>query len=663
MQQANRLFAFRPDIEGLRGIAILMVVAFHCGLSGVPGGFAGVDVFFVLSGYVITRLLVREFESSGRISLLEFYARRIRRLLPAAAVTLLATVLVGALILAPNEMLFMARAARAMAVYASNFFFALNASDYFSPDVEVNPLLHTWSLAVEEQYYLFWPIIMLLCLRTWRSEIGLVTILAILSAISLFVSVEFTDRMGTFAFYTLPTRVWQFGFGALVSLVPTGRIRLSRGAWLALGWLGVGTVIGSAVFITERMSFPGWVAVVPCLGTGVALLAGAEGSERGAARLLATAPMQYLGKVSYSWYLWHWPFVVYTEALLPNVSAVGKTVAGLAALAASAVTHHFIENPVRFNAVLMRRSRLVVGLGAVVTVVSLAVSTYAARFAVQLGEEPEMRAITAAVDDTGRLSRQECVSSPETTEVKICEFGAAGSATQLVLFGDSHAMQWFNPVQRIAERQGWRLTTIVKSGCPSVDLRPPSHSALALANCRVWQKQALARAIAMRPAAVFISNATGHFGTATHVASHVEFDDSFDELRDGTRRTLQQFSAAGIPVVLMRDIPRLGFDVPTCHARSTRHAWYPGGGCPLDKSRAVIPEVFAAEQAAAEGLPNVYFIDLIDHLCDAKICPTKLGNSVMYRDNHHITATYAESFASEIESALLADVAALRQKH
>ncbi|MGH8316023.1 MAG: acyltransferase family protein [Steroidobacterales bacterium] len=408
------------------------------------------------------------------------------------------------------------------------------------------------------------------------------------------------------------------------------------------------------------MSFPGWVATVPCFGTALALLAGAQSADRGAARVLAIAPMQVLGKLSYSWYLWHWPFIVYTEALLPNVSAIGKTVAGLGALAASALTYRLLENPVRFNPALVRRPALTVGFGAAITVASLAVATVTGSFSVRLGERPEMQAITSAIDDTGRLPRRDCVSSPDTTEVTICRFGTTASATQLVLFGDSHAMQWFNPLEQIARRRSWALVTFVKSGCPSVDLRPPSHSALALANCREWQKEAMERVIALRPTVVFLANATAHFGTASHVPSHVEYDETFADLEAGTRRTLTQLSAAGIPVVLMRDIPRLGFDVPTCLARSIRHSWYPGGGCPLDKSRAVVPAVFESERAAASGLPDVFFIDLIDHLCDAKMCPTRRGDLIMYRDNHHITATYAESFAAEIETALLADVAALR---
>ncbi len=400
-----------------------MVVAFHCDLPVAPGGFLGVDVFFVVSGYLITGLLVREFAATGCISLLEFYARRIRRLLPASALMLIVTMLVGAVVLAPNEMLFMAQAARANAVYASNFFFAWGAADYFSPAIEVNPLLHTWSLAVEEQFFFFWPAILLLCLRRCRSRSALRAILASLSVASLIGSLALHNRLGTLAFYGLPSRVWQFGGGALAYLSPPPRIRFPERAWIALGWAGMAAIVGSAVLLTPRMTCPSWGAAIVVLGTIAALLAGAERPDRGSTRLLATAPLQQIGKLSYSWYLWHWPFVVYAQALLPNISWYGKSAASLSALLASFLTYRWIESPVRFNPTLVREPRLSIALGAALAVASFAISLQTAHFAGRLAKLPEMRGIMAAIHDIGRLSRGRCVSSPDDTDVKSCDFG------------------------------------------------------------------------------------------------------------------------------------------------------------------------------------------------------------------------------------------------
>jgi len=204
------------------------------------------------------------------------------------------------------------------------------------------------------------------------------------------------------------------------------------------------------------------------------------------------------------------------------------------------------------------------------------------------------------------------------------------------------------------------LTTYVKMGCPSIDLRPPSPTARGFASCRVWQKEAIARVIALHPAVVFVSNATGRFGTGMFPPSPVDFDESLDDLRAATRRTLQQLSDAAVPVVLMLDPPLPGFDVPTCHARSIRHSWYPGGDCVFERSRSAVADAYAAQRSAAAGLADIHFIDLADRLCGPQTCATKSGDWLMYRDRHHLTASFAESLANELERNLLADVASLR---
>ncbi len=204
----SRSTDFRADIEGLRGVAILLVVLFHCDVPGLLGGFVGVDVFFVLSGFLITGILVHEVQTTSRLNLLEFYARRARRLLPAFAVTLVATLFIGAIILTPQELSLAAHAAQSAALHMSNIFFDKHTGDYFSPNVHSNPLLHTWSLAVEEQFYLFWPILILLSARWWRSTNALFTLLAGLTLISLGIGIGFTLKGGTFAFYELPARAW-----------------------------------------------------------------------------------------------------------------------------------------------------------------------------------------------------------------------------------------------------------------------------------------------------------------------------------------------------------------------------------------------------------------------------------------------------------------------
>jgi peptidoglycan/LPS O-acetylase OafA/YrhL len=652
LRQSSRTTAFRPDIEGLRGIAVLIVVTFHCGIPGSSGGFVGVDVFFVLSGYLITGLLVSEIQGSSRLSLLHFYGRRVRRLLPASALTLVVTLFIGAVVLAPTELVFAGRAARATALYVSNVFFAANAADYFAPNVQSNPMLHTWSLAVEEQFYLLWPLLIMLGLQVMRSRRVLVTVLSVLTVTSLAVCVWFTAHSGTFAFYQLPARAWEFGGGGLAVLLAAGKLRISPRGWFALGWLGVLAILGSASFISSSSNFPGAIALVPVLGTVLALVAGAALPGGGVGALLDSAPLQFLGKLSYSWYLWHWPFLVLAKALLPNISMAGKTGVALVALLVAAVTHHFVENPIRFHPHLVSRPARTMCLAVSITLCSLAAAILCMKYAAHLSNTPAMKRITAAVADIAAMPRQECVTLGESPEVKTCEFGDQSGTTSVVLFGDSHAIQWFNPLRRMAEAHGWKLTTIVKSGCPATDINPPRNTAGFVANCSKWRADAIRRIVSMRPSVVFIGNASGYLNRRDRSAD--ETGVSADEWRAGTARTLQALSAARVRAALMRDTPRLLFDVPTCLARSVRHSWYSGGSCAMDEATVVDPAIFDAEKVAARDLQNVHLIDMIDQLCQKNICFAVQGGEIVYRDDSHLTGSFAERLKPVLEERLLA---------
>jgi peptidoglycan/LPS O-acetylase OafA/YrhL len=640
----TRSSEYRSDIEGLRGIAVLSVVIFHCGVAGVTGGFVGVDVFFVLSGYLITGLLVKEIQTAGKLHLLRFYARRVRRLLPAAALVSIVTLIVGAIILAPTELSNAARAARATSVYLSNLFFSVNAENYFARDVKLNPMLHTWSLAVEEQFYLFWPMLIMIALQHRRSPKLLVVLLSVVTVISLAASIRLTTTSPASAFYGLPTRAWEFGIGGLATLIPPKRTSASASAWIAFGWLGLAAVVASFHFISERDGFPGWIAVFPVLGTTAVLVAGAKLPHRGVDRVLDSKPLQFLGTMSYSWYLWHWPFLVFAAELYPGITASGRILAAIAALGVATIAHNIFENPLRYQPRLIRNPLLSLGFGGVLMAVSLSAAIVTMRFANRLAVRPEMRAITAAIEDVSGIRREECVSLAQDSGVKVCSFGDSSSATTVVLFGDSHAIQWFNPLQRIAELHRWRLETMLKSGCPATDI-PAGRG------CAPWRAEAFRRIRSLHPAIVVVGNASVYLGS--ELRPGVKIPVSVTDWGSATRRTLTTLSESAAHIVAIRDNPIPPFDVPTCLERAVRHSWFPPVSCQIDKNVGLVPAVFKAEEAAMQGLRGVEFLDLTDHYCEGSVCPSVKNGMIVYRDDNHLTAAFAASLGPVLEARLV----------
>jgi hypothetical protein len=273
-------------------------------------------------------------------------------------------------------------------------------------------------------------------------------------------------------------------------------------------------------------------------------------------------------------------------------------------------------------------------------------------FADQLANEPGMKTITSAIDGKSRFPTRCVTSQRQSPEVKTCTFGDTSSDINIVLFGDSHAIPWFNPLLRIADSNGWKLVTVVKYGCTAFDITQPDTRVGDRAGCASWRGEALRQIIALRPSIVFIGNSTTYLGHKDTLAMGF----SLDELQKGTRRTLATLTAAGLRVVVMRDNPFFTYDIPTCFARSARHSWYPGGSCEADQSVVLNPAVFEAEKAGARDLSNVRFIDITDRLCQMDICRVVHGNTVIYQDNHHLAGNFTEKMTPVLEGELRAIV-------
>ena len=645
---------FRPDIEGLRGIAILLVVTYHAGLFGFTGGFIGVDVFFALSGYLITGLLCKEAQKTGRIGLLNFYARRVRRLLPASGVMLLCTVPVGMALFPPLVQSAHWRAATATALYGSNVLFMLQGMDYFAPASHTNPLLHTWSLAVEEQFYLIWPALFVIARRSKNFPRVLLIQLAAVSAISFVLSVWLTDFRQPVAFFSSPTRAWEFGLGGLASLLPRDFLQRRRRWVKILGWVGLGAILVATFAFTPSTKFPGTSVLIPVGGTILALLPGALPGDNAVGTFLGTSCLQRVGQLSYSWYLWHWPVFMWATAVVPELSLAGRLLCAVVSYGIAALSYALIEKPVRHNAFLMKRPLQSLAVGVMIGIVGLGSSLAWHHSIDVVAARPPQKAIFKAAKDFDSL--QGCLSEFGEARVRECEFGDRTATTNIVLFGDSHAAQWLPALRQIAIEHQFRVTTILKSACPAVRVTVFNpHLGRDEVECSSWRETALSRIAAIKPPLLVIADSS-----MGYVAQPGKRQDGYATLslkqwREGSRSTFGQLDSDGIQTLVIRDTPRPGFDVPTCLSRAAQPGWYLGedGSCALPTNAVLDQALNRAEDEAAIGLPNVHIADFTASFCGPASCDSVKDGTVVYRDSNHITATFAERLAPVVAKRLL----------
>ena len=626
---------FRPDIQGLRAVAVLAVMLYHAGLPGIPGGFVGVDIFFVVSGYLICGLLDRELTATGRIDLAGFWLRRARRLLPNATLVLLAVLAVAA-VFRPN-FIFKDVAADVMAaaVYAANLRFAGKGLDYFADDTTASPVLHFWSLSVEEQFYIAWPLLLvagagLLRRRFAGDAIWLLAAVWILSFTGA-MTAAFIDQPT--AFYHAELRAWQLATGGMAALVLPrlgGRfLNVRHGA----AWAGTLGIAVALLGFGETMLYPGPAALVPTLATAALLLAPSTVQHRWTpASLLSLRPLGWVGDRSYSLYLWHWPALVLGAALFPMtpyVAAWGLAFGAVAALAA----YRFVEEPIR------RGRNLGLPTSTWTTFAGLAASGGAVAAVLAAGlilpvlalPRPGTdiarleRQLEKAKADTGRAVKARCVRRFKETDQPDCAFGDTSARRTAVLFGDSHAAQWTQALDKAASASGWRLLVWTKSACPAAELATWNKRLRRnYTECDAWREAILARLTGSeRPQKVFLSNYASFYGGA-------------GEVRAGIESTIRRLQGAGIETVVIADTPVANRRFSDCLYR------YGAAVCGSARASAV-PAV--RPDAEAAWATNSRLVDLTDRICDAETCPVVRDGMIVYRDHHHLAARFVASLA------------------
>ncbi|MEP6468463.1 MAG: acyltransferase family protein [Chloroflexota bacterium] len=660
---------FRPDIEGLRAVAILAVLAFHTRIPGFSGGFVGVDVFFVISGFLITGLLLREIRASGRIDLTVFYARRARRLLPAALVVIAVTVAVSAVVLSPLRFPAVSGDGAAAALYVSNYRYALVATDYFAADAQPSPLLHFWSLGVEEQFYLFWPILLLSLSRLlpirrfWPA-------IAVIALASFAASVLVTNIEMPWAFYSLPTRAWQLSLGALVALgvlaLPSHMPRWFGGA---LGALGLAIIATSVIAINPTTPYPGLAALLPAMGAALFIVGG---DQPGAlpARWLATGPPRWVGRISYSLYLWHWPILILGPIIIGQGGLRVRIPLALLSILVAALSTRFIETPFRARVWSRASGRTLVlaaSFSAAIAVASLAAAADFTRDEHQtplptLGPVTSVRpqlpepvlagplpddlqpTLLDAPNDRGAPGLEGCRSGITESTLRDCTYGDP-SAPTVVVFGDSHASMWLPTVRALADDAPWRLVPLIKPGCSPVDVTIWRRELQrAFRECDAWRGLALQRIRELHPAIVFVTSSR-NYQIADAAGNLIESDIS-ELWRTGLVGVLDELRQSSDRVVLIGETPHFRDDPLECLAVQ-------GVVEECAEPRAAL--VSTAYQRLEESAARAAGADLvkpIDWLCQKNTCALILDHYLVYRNPGHLTATITTVLAPQLRWAL-----------
>ncbi len=658
--------AYRGDIDGLRAVSVLLVVGFHAGVTPLAGGYVGVDVFFVISGYLVTGILVRSVLEHDHISLRDFYARRIRRLLPLSATVLLTTLLVGLWALPPLGRRGLLGDATGAALYVANWRFAGQATAYSDHAVTDGLLLHYWSLSIEEQFYLLWPLLIVAAAALVRRRphrfVPVVTgLLVLVVGGSFAASVVLTSRLGPEAYYLTHTRLWEMGAGALLALgLPRLRPLAPRLAGAVAGG-GLAAIAVAALTYDAETPYPGYLALVPTLGAVAVIAAGARSRNR-FGQALGIRPLRYLGRLSYAWYLWHWPVI--GLALLTRdrleVDAGDQVVIAVAvvvSLGLSALSHRFVENPLRhapwLEAATWRNLAFGFALTAlpVVAVVAFSVLGDTGRSALEVGADA-MTPVEAS-EDVVSVGPEDCHADQHSVAPSLpCAFGDLEARSTVALVGDSHARHWLPALDAVAADRGWRLLSLTKSACTPFDVTTWNENfEREYVECEAWRRAVIDHLADLDDLElVIVSQSSGQRGAVVDEGERDLDDRRFARTwGEGAARSFARLTDAADHVVVLRDTYWSPEDVPGCLSANTDDP----SACALTRAEHGNRDEPMFDATAAVAPPEVSFLDPRPLVCSDDPCAMVTADGIIkYRDRHHLTETFSLQLADELGRAI-----------
>ena len=605
-----------PQIQALRAFAAVLVVIYHAKITS--GGYIGVDIFYVISGYLITGLLLRELENTGTLALKAFYLRRIKRLLPTSFFVLAITAITAWWLYPSTMRADLGRDIAAAGIYISNYLFAFWQMDYQNLSAIPPVVIHYWSLAVEEQFYLFWPfIIFALYKRGGRATVG--KAIALITTASFLFSLYQTSVAPIWAFYSLPTRAWELGVGALLLYIPA-RIKFSQNyLWIALALFIYGTFQ-----FRDNTPFPGTAALVPVIATAISIAA--VHSWPRILNLIGNHRLvQWLGAISYPLYLWHWPLLVIPVVYLGRgLHIYERFFCVLATLLLADLTHRFIEEPLR-HAKLSRKT--ILRGGAIATTFSLVLSfgIYSSHSDLIKLRDGTVFSLTEVMQKPIVYDDGCHVNNGETTSPD-CRYGVVGASKKIVLFGDSHAAQWMPTLEKMAREKNFELISLTKSACPGPAVVKVNTGEYKNSDCSAWRAYAYKRITSIQPVAVIVAGMQ-HFDMPSG------YPDRASWWREGQRKTLAALRGSSPHIIYLSDTPHPNRDIPSCIAAGK------------------IERCNGSERSTPIYTSGYQQINPTPWLC-TRTCPGVIGSTVVYRDASHLTVAMARSLSVELEKAL-----------
>jgi peptidoglycan/LPS O-acetylase OafA/YrhL len=660
---------FRADIQGLRALGLILMFLTHAEVSATGGGFVALDLFFVLSGFLITGLILEEMHRSGTLSMTGFYARRIRRLLPQALFVLAVVVIVSSILYAPVRAELIAGDVIAASLYVVNWRFQAQDVDYFAVDPSDSPIQHFWSLSVEEQFYFVWPLLLLMAFvfiarrNPRRMRMALWAGVALVGVPSLFYNLRIIDLASNGAYFSTPARMWEFALGGALALVLPASIKLPKAVVSVLMWGGIAALLVTTHLYSFDTPYPGTAALVPTLATVGMLIAGAATVTCAPLRALCSRPAQYVGDLSYAWYLWHWPLLVFARELWGSMTAVEALLVIAVSWVPTALTARWIENPVRYSRPLARRPRHAIGFGfaSIAVAVVMAVGLTSMQPRIETASSHEVAGAVAAVSDPakfdrradrmrptpedaksdrGTMFRDGCLVPPDgDDESPECVYGHPSGDKTAVLFGDSHAMHYFPGLERVAIRRGWRLVGLTRAACTAAEIGYE-------ARCDAWREKTLERIEQdERPDLVLVSTSTTSPRGKERNGQRRDQEESEPLFEAAFRRTLERLRATGARVVVIADTPRSPQDVAECvseHPDELRDCAFRDDRRPEGQF----------DVRAARQVEGVRVIEPARLICPKRICAPVIGRALVFRDTNHLTASFSVTLRGWLDEQL-----------